>query len=182
LRHLHTLYPLPAPIQVNCDGEKDDYEKVNVTGKLQAWEDSHCPMESLHMNAVVVEGNIDCKGVKVTMKFKAFNIELGQKVDPVNWETVESSIAISGGLIKEFEKKITDNLKGKAAAGGKATIVFDKDFNATDFIVKVEAGAKFSGPMGGKAEVDLGNMEISMQGGFRGEGPVPDLAGRMFGK
>jgi hypothetical protein len=44
-----------------------------------------------------------------------------------------------------------------------------------------ESGVELSGPMGGKAGADLGSVEISVQGGLRGEGAVPDLVNKMFG-
>ena len=35
--------------------------------------------------------------------------------------------------------------------------------------------------MGVKVGADVGSVEISVQGGLRGQGAVPDLVNRMFG-
>ncbi len=58
----------------------------------------------------------------------------------------------------------------------------DTDLILTDLVVKAQAGAEINGPLGGHAGADPGSVEISVQGGLRGEGAVPDLVGKMFGK
>lgn len=173
------LYPLPAPLQVFCDETQDNHKAVDVNGKLQLWEDSHCPID-IHYNAIVIDSKMNCREISISVKFRGISVGWDRKIDPVSWETLEHSISIAGG-IKEFEKEFTERIKGKIGINGKVTIKLDSNLIPTDLILKTEASAELNGIMGGKAGADLGNIEISVQGGFRGEGPVPDIVGKMFG-
>jgi tetratricopeptide (TPR) repeat protein len=179
LYQFRSLYPLPAPMQINCDETEDKHKATNVNGNLQLWEDSHCPID-IHYNVIIAEGKMNCREISISGKFDGVSVGWDRKIDPVTWETLEHSISISGG-VKEFETEFTDRIKGKVGVEGKVTVKLNGDLIPTDIIVKAGAGAELSGPMGGKAGTDLGNVEISVQGGMRGEGPVPQLVGRMFG-
>ena len=179
LSQFRSLYPLPAPMQIECDETEDKHKAAAVNGKLQLWEDSHCPID-IHYNFIIAEGKMNCREISISGKFDGVSIGWDRKIDPVTWETLEHSISISGG-VKEFETEFTDRIKGKIGIEGKVTVKLNGDLIPTDIIVRTEAGAELSGPMGGKAGADLGNVEISVQGGMRGEGPVPQLVGKMFG-
>jgi tetratricopeptide (TPR) repeat protein len=179
LSKFKNLYPLPAPAQVYCEGTEDKHKPAIVHGQLQSWEDNHCPID-INYNFVLGEAKMNCHEIKLAAKIEIISIGWDRKIDPVTWETLEHSISIAGG-IKEFETEFTDQIKGKVGIDGKATIKLDKDLVPTDFIMKAEAGAELKGPMGGKASADLGSVEVSVQGGLRGEGPVPDLVSKMFG-
>jgi len=173
------LYPLPAPSLVYCNGESSQHKATSVKGKLQVWEDSHCPID-INVNIMVVQAQMNCHEIKLAAKISGVNVSWDRKIDVVTWETLEHSISIAGGL-GEFETQLSDQIKGKVGVDGKVTVKLDGDLIPTDLIVKAEAGAEVSGPMGGKAGADLGSVEISIQSGLRGEGPVPDLVGKMFG-
>lgn len=179
LYQFKSLYPLPAPLQVYCDETQDKYNSASVNGQLQLWEDAHCPID-IHYNAILVDAKMNCREISISAKFDGISVGWDRKIDPVSWETLEHSISISGG-IKEFETEFTDRIKGKIGIDGKVTVKLNGDLVPTDIIVKTEAGAELSGPMGGKAGAGLGNVEISVQGGLRGAGPVPELVGKMFG-
>jgi len=179
LYQFKSLYPMPAPLQVYCDETEDKYKAASVNGQLQLWEDAYCPID-IHYNVLLVDAQMNCREISISAKFDGISVGWDRKIDPVSWETVEHSISISGG-VKEFETEFTDRIKGKIGIDGKVTIKLNGDLIPTDLIVKTEAGAELSGPMGGKAGADLGNVEISVQGGLRGVGPVPELVGRMFG-
>ena len=175
---LKGLYPLPAPLKLVCN-ERDNHKAAAVTGKMQLWEDSHCPID-INYDVIIAQAKMNCREIFIGAKFKDITVGWERKIDPVTWETLEHSISIAAGL-KEFEKKITKDLTGKVTVEGKVTIKLDADLLPTDLIVKTQAGAELSGPLGGKAGVDLGSIEISVQGGLRGEGAVPDLVSKMFG-
>jgi hypothetical protein len=179
LANFKSLYPLPAPSQVLCDDTEDKHKAADVHGKLQLWEDNHCPID-INYSLIVVEAKMNCREIKLGAKINGVSIGWDRKIDAVTWETLEHSISIAAG-IKEFETNFTDQIKGKVGIDGKFTIKLDKDLIPTDIIVKTEAGVELSGPMGSKAGADLGSVEISVQGGLRGEGAVPGLVSKMFG-
>lgn len=179
LYQFKNLYPLPAPLQVYCNETKDKHEATKVNGKLQLWEDSHCPID-IHWNVIIAEAKMNCREISIAATFKGISVGWDRKIDPVTWETLEHSISIAGG-VGEYETELTENIKGKVGIEGKVTIKLDGNLVPTDLVVKTQAGAELSGPMGGKAGADLGSVEISVQGGLRGEGRVPDLVSKMFG-
>jgi tetratricopeptide (TPR) repeat protein len=179
LSGFHNLYPMPAPSEILCDDGRDDYKSLQVTGKLQQWEDAHCPID-IDINIKLVQASMNCREIKLAGKIEGIKVEWERKIDVVTWETLEHSISISGGL-GEYETSLTDQLKGKAGLDGKVTIKLGEDLIPTDLIIKAEGGVELSGPMGGKAGADMGSLEISIQGGLRGDGSVPDLVGKMFG-
>lgn len=179
LSRMKSLYPLPAPLRVVCDGDPDAHQSAQVTGKMQQWEDSHCPI-NLNIDVVVAHGRMNCREMSIGLKFSGIAVDWDRQLDPVTWNVVGHSISVAGG-IKEFEGKLTDNLTGKIGVDGKVTVKLDADLMPTDLIVRAEAGAELSGPGGGKSGTDLGSVEVSVQGGFRGSGPVPQLVGALFG-
>lgn len=179
LSQMKNYYPLPAPLRVICEGERDGHEAAKVVGKMQLWEDSHCPIE-LNVDVVVAHGRINCREVSIGLKFEGLSADWDRQLDPVTWDVVGHSISVSAG-IGEFERKLTDNLTGKIGMDGKVTIKLDAELMPTDLIVKGQVGAELSGPGGGKAGADIGSAEISVQSGFRGAGPVPEMVGAMFG-
>jgi len=179
LARFKSLYPLPAPFLVVCDDKEDKHKAANVSGKLQLWEDGHCPID-IDYNLLVVKAKMNCREITLAAKVNGVTVGWDRKIDPVTWETLEHSISIAAGL-KEFERKVNDEVKEKVGANGKLTIKLDKDLIPTDVIAKIGAGAKISGPMGVKVGADVGSVEISVQGGLRGQGAVPDLVNRMFG-
>lgn len=179
LSHLKSLYPLPAPLRVVCDGDPDAHQSAKVTGKMQLWEDSHCPI-NLNIDVRVAHGRMNCREMSIGLKLSGVAVDWDRQLDPVTWDAVGHSISVAGG-IKEFEGKLTDNPTGKIGVDGKVTVKLDADLTPTDLIVRGEAGAELSGPGGGKASTDLGSAEVSVQGGFRGSGPVPQLVGALFG-
>jgi len=179
LSRFKNLYPLPAPLKVYCNTTEDKHKAASVKGKLLLWEDSHCPID-INWDVIIASTKMNCREVNISAKFGGITVGWDRKMDPVTWETLEHSISIAGG-VKDFKKAFTENIKGKIAIDGKVTIKLDADLVPTDLVVKTQAGAELNGPMGGKAGVDLGSVEISIQGGMRGEGPVPDLVSKMFG-
>jgi tetratricopeptide (TPR) repeat protein len=178
LRHLKNLYPLPAPLRVICGGGSDPHRAGSVTGKIQLWEDSHCPI-NIDINIAGAHGRMNCREMNLGLKIEGVAVNWDRQLDPVTWEVVGHSISVAGG-VREFEGKLTDNLTGKVSVDAKVTIKLDAELMPTDLIVKTEAGAELSGPGGGKTGADLGSAEISVQGGFRGDGPVPELVGALF--
>lgn len=179
LYQFKSLYPLPAPLKVYCDETEDKHKSKFAVGKLTLWEDSHCPID-IDWNVGIARGKMNCREISISGTYNGITVGWDRKIDPVTWETVEHSISIAGG-VGEYEKAFTKNINGKIGIDGKVSIKLDANLMPTDFVVKTETGAELTGPMGGKASVDLGSIEISVQGGLRGEGRVPDLVGKMFG-
>lgn len=177
LSQFRNLYPLPAPLKIFCK-DTDKHKAANVKGKLDLWEDSHCPID-IKWNAIIVESSMNCREIRIAATFRGVSVGWDRKIDPVTWETIEHSISIEGG-IRKFEKEFTENIKGEIAIDGKVTVKLDADLKPIDLIVKTQAGAELNGPGGGKAGVGLGSVEISVQGGLRGEGAIPDLVSKMF--
>lgn len=179
LSDLKNAYPLPAPLRVICGGETDPHRSGSVAGKIQLWEDSHCPID-IDVNVAGAHGRMNCREMNLGLKIEGISVGWDRQLDPVTWDVVGHSISVAGG-VKEFEGKLSDNLTGKIGVDGKVTIKLDAELRPTDLIVKGEAGAELSGSDGGKASADLGSVEISVQGGFRGDGPVPELVSALFG-
>ena len=179
LGRMKSLYPLPAPLRVFCEGDRDSHQTAKVTGRMQLWEDSHCPI-SLDVDVVVAHARWNCREVSIGGKLSGIAVNWDRKLDPVTWEVVAHSLSVAGG-VKEFEEKLTDRLTGRIGLDGKVTIKLDADLMPTDLVVRAEAGAELRGPDRGKVSADLGALEISVQAGFRGEGPVPQLVSAMFG-
>jgi hypothetical protein len=179
LSQIKSLYPLPAPLRVVCDGEPDAHQSGIVTGRMQQWEDSHCPI-NIDLNVAGAHGRMNCREISLGLKIEGVSVDWNRELDPVTWDVVGHSISVAVG-VKEFEGKLSDNLTGKIGIDGKVTVKLDADLRPTDLVVQAEAGVELSGPDGGKAGAGLGSVEVSVQGGFRGAGPVPQLVGALFG-
>jgi len=168
----------------------DHLKEDNTTrGKIQVWEREHCELD-FGIDLAVTGGKMDCNGWSVYADFKAGAFAYERSVDPVTWETTGHSISAKAGKDKEFE--LTKNLKASIGATVETTIKFDGNMNPVDLIVKGEAGAevketmtstenkstgeKDDAPWGGKAGITLGEVEISVKGGFNSAGPsIPSL-------
>lgn len=172
------LYPIPARPEIICEIEKDYYQSPQVTGELQFWEDSHCPVD-IDWDVYYSGMTFNCKEVKIWAKYKGVGLDWTRKVDRETWETTESEISVTAG--KEFEKKGPGGTKGSIGVEEKVTVKLDGNYIPVDLIVKGSVGVEVSAPGGIKAGTDIGSVEISVSSGMRGEGPVPGAIGKMFG-
>lgn len=133
LSRFKNLYPLPAPLKVYCNATEDKHKAATVNGKLQLWEDSHCPID-IKYNVIIAEAKMNCREISIGANFRGITLGWDRKIDPVSWETLEHSISIAGG-VKDFEKEFTDRIKGKIAIDGKVTIKLDANLVPTDLVV-----------------------------------------------
>ncbi len=164
--YARAAYPDASQLSAPC---KDPSPKwANISGQPQSWEMNHCDL-NIGVDILVVGGKMTCDGWKIYADLKAGEFEYHRSVDPVTWETTGHSISAKAGREKEFE--LGKNLGGKIEADVKTTISFDAKMNPVDLSVKASAGAQINGPLGGGAGVELGSMEISVNGGFNSSGP-----------
>lgn len=178
IERMKGLYPYPLSAEITCSNESNNNESTQITGELQHWEDSHCPV-NINWDVKVASMTFNCKEVTIKGKFEAFELDWTRKVDRITWETTEHAISITAG--KEFEKKGPGGIKGSVGGEGKLTVKLDGNYTPVDLIVKGSAGVEVSAPGGIKAGADLGSVEISVSSGMRGEGPVPAAIGKMIG-
>ncbi|MFT4093984.1 MAG: hypothetical protein QM640_10110 [Niabella sp.] len=167
----HIAYPLfPTHIDGGLSKPCDDYVKNNnaIKGKIHDWEREHCEVD-FGIDLKVTGGKMNCEGWSVYGELPGVEFKYERSVNPVTWETTGHSLSAKAGKEKEFD--ITKNLGGSIGATVETTIKFDGNMNPVDLIVTAAAGAEISGPMGGSAGVDLGSVELSVNGGFNTSGP-----------